>query len=365
PRWRRWRPDDAGHKSPRQIHPNPDEAPMQPKSRRHVLLVTALSVLPLPAVQAQDSLASVADSVALTDSGTGAFFIVEKVDGKATADNMLQASHRASRGKGGYFTIVHQERTVPAGRPVKLALQAEMSKAGPPIFSLFSKVTSYRAAGDIEVTLQPSTRYRVRGMLDAYRREVWLEDEVSGQMVGTRIVQLADSPEERKAMEGAVYTCCNLHYEGDWISDANWTTLPMIPAGARIKVSDLGGKSADVLIDGRKMRIGLDYGRKQLTTDKLLAALTVKDDPAPRIAAMAAPVQAAIKAGKVMLGMTRDEVLVALGPPRADETASTSAAAWTYRTDKDEAFVVSFGAEGRVSAVEAATEVLRLVVQAP
>ena len=29
------------------------------------------------------------------------------------------------------------------------------------------------------------------------------------------------------------YTCCNLHYEGDWISDANWSSMPTIPAEAR------------------------------------------------------------------------------------------------------------------------------------
>ena len=26
------------------------------------------------------------------------------------------------------------------------------------------------------------------------------------------------------------YTCCNLHDDGDWISDANWGTMPVIPA---------------------------------------------------------------------------------------------------------------------------------------
>ena len=33
------------------------------------------------------------------------------------------------------------------------------------------------------------------------------------------------------------YTCCNLHYDGDWISDANYTDLPFIPAGAPISVT--------------------------------------------------------------------------------------------------------------------------------
>ena len=33
------------------------------------------------------------------------------------------------------------------------------------------------------------------------------------------------------------YTCCNLHYDGDWISDANYTDLPFIPAGTPISLS--------------------------------------------------------------------------------------------------------------------------------
>ena len=26
------------------------------------------------------------------------------------------------------------------------------------------------------------------------------------------------------------YTCCNLHYDKEWLSDANWLHAPMIPA---------------------------------------------------------------------------------------------------------------------------------------
>lgn len=300
--------------------------------------------------------ALVADSVTLSDAGTGAFFLVQKVDGQAPESDILRATQAASRGKGGFFTVVQQQRSVPASRPVKLLLSGQIGKAGPPIISLFSMARGnhWSVAGELEVQLTPNARYRVAGVLDHYRREVWLEDLATGQVVGQPIVQRADTPEDRKAMEGALYACCNLRYDGDWISDANWaTTLPIIPPGARIKVTDLGSKQADVLVDGRKFRIGLDYGRKQLTMQKLLDQLLLKETPAATIATWPAAVQAAIRAGKVVLGMTRDQVVVALGPPRADETASRDDATWTYRTYRSDAFVLHFNAQGAVEKVEA------------
>lgn len=59
------------------------------------------------------------------------------------------------------------------------------------------------------------------------------------------------------------FTCCNLHYNGDWISDTNRNLNPMIPAGAPIKLLSFGRYRAHVLIDGREMRLGQDYGREQ------------------------------------------------------------------------------------------------------
>ena len=59
------------------------------------------------------------------------------------------------------------------------------------------------------------------------------------------------------------YTCCNLHYDKDWISDANWGNLPKIPAGTPIKVTSYGWNRAAVEIDGKPMRLGHDYGRNE------------------------------------------------------------------------------------------------------
>src|SRR5262249_34693942 len=59
------------------------------------------------------------------------------------------------------------------------------------------------------------------------------------------------------------FACCNLHYSKDWISDGNYAELPMIPVGTPIEVQSYGKNRAYVVIDGKPMRLGHDYGRDQ------------------------------------------------------------------------------------------------------
>lgn len=47
----------------------------------------------------------------------------------------------------------------------------------------------------------------------------------------------SSQPPQNEAPWLTGYTCCNLHYDGDWISDANYTDLPFIPAGTPIAVA--------------------------------------------------------------------------------------------------------------------------------
>ena len=52
----------------------------------------------------------------------------------------------------------------------------------------------------------------------------------------------------------------------------------MIPAGASIKVLDYGRYRVNVEIDGRKMRLGLDYGR-QMALEAWAKKIVVGEDP--------------------------------------------------------------------------------------
>ena len=122
-------------------------------------------------------------------------------------------------------------------------------------------------------------------------------------------------PDEAATSLPSGYTCCNLHYAQDWINDQNYGKLPMIPAGAPIKVTGFGRHRATVEIDGKPFRLGHDYGRAQETTAQWVAKLVVATDPKVRLAAYPPAVRQAIQNGQVMVGMTKDQVLMTLGYP--------------------------------------------------
>lgn len=152
--------------------------------------------------------------------------------------------------------------------------------------------------------------------------------------------------EEAPLLEG--YTCCNLHYEGDWISDSNFGSLPFIPAGTPVKLKSYGRYRLHVDMDGKPMRIGQDYGRAQETLEKFAAKLIVKEDPRPRIAKYPAEVREAIRLGQVAVGMTKEQTLIAVGYPQTDETVSLDAPVWNYWASSFAPYRVVWGKNERI-----------------
>src|ERR1700682_4800228 len=124
------------------------------------------------------------------------------------------------------------------------------------------------------------------------------------------------------------FACCVLHYSHDWINDGNYAELPMIPAGTPIAVLSYGSNRAYLKIEGRPMRLGHDYGRDQETLLIWVGKIVVNDDPRPRIATYAPTVQAAIREGKVMVGMTREQAIASIGYPLTSENASLNEPVW-------------------------------------
>jgi hypothetical protein len=144
------------------------------------------------------------------------------------------------------------------------------------------------------------------------------------------------------------YTCCNFHYEKDWISDANWRYLPMIPAGAKIKVLDYGSNRAAVEIDGKPMRIGHDYGRREEKLEQFIAKLVVKNDPKAKIAKYPEKVRNAIKSGSVIPGMTREQVIISAGYPPTHKTPSLDSSVWNMWASRTGRYEVHFTGKGTV-----------------
>ena len=163
------------------------------------------------------------------------------------------------------------------------------------------------------------------------------------------------------------YTCCNFHYDRDrrsvgttrrladryWISDANWSSLPMISAGTPIRTKSYSRYAITVDVDvvyTQEMHLGLDFGRNQNLVE-WARRMIVKEDPRIRIVSWDPLVQRAVRAGKVAIGMTQEQVIVSLGYPPAHETPSLDADRWKYWYGNFDSFLVAWDEERRVREV--------------
>lgn len=156
----------------------------------------------------------------------------------------------------------------------------------------------------------------------------------------------------------AGYTCCNLHYDGDWISDANYSDLPFIPAGTPISINQplKDSNRAYATIAGRPFRLGLDYGRAVQGTEQWLSKIVIRDDPRINNAVWSLDVRQAIAQGKLLVGMTKEQAIVALGYPLPTRTPNLDSNVWRYWQNSSVQYDVYWENE-RVSQVTKASDV--------
>ena len=161
------------------------------------------------------------------------------------------------------------------------------------------------------------------------------------------------------------YTCCNFHHEGDWISDSNYATLPMIPAGTPATVTGYGRHRAYAELDGRKMRLGHDYGREQQTLQQWTAKMIVADDPKQKIAGYPAAVQAAIKQGRIAPGMTKEQVIISVGYPLTSENAALDAPIWRMWVSSFGEYQIVWDGSGKVKEIAGDPLTRNIIVYLP
>jgi hypothetical protein len=161
------------------------------------------------------------------------------------------------------------------------------------------------------------------------------------------------------------FACCNLHYDKDWINDGNYAELPMIPAGTPIEVISYGRHRAYVKIDGKPMRLGHDYGRDQETLEQWVDKIVVSEDPRPRIESYPQDVRAAIQAGKLMLGMTREQAIVSIGYPLTSENGPLDGPLWKMWRSTHGEYDLNFRPDGHLDSVTGDDGVTSLMVLKP
>jgi hypothetical protein len=158
------------------------------------------------------------------------------------------------------------------------------------------------------------------------------------------------------------FLCCNMRSDGSWISDVNYIdgAKQVIPAGTPIRVTGYGRYRVFVEFDGQKQAIGNDYSRT-VKMEEFALRYVVADDPNVALRGVPPKVREAIKAARIARGMTRAQVLMAVGYPIASATPELNAPLWRYWTSRSAEFQVFWGDDGRVDRIFGAAATRALI----
>jgi hypothetical protein len=148
------------------------------------------------------------------------------------------------------------------------------------------------------------------------------------------------------------YLCCNMHYEKPEISDVNYLKGTLIPFGTRVQVLQVRKSSVEFQPAGHPpITLVLKYGKDATTMDQYLERIFLREDPHAKLpragkdknqAAAAEKTRKRIEDGVVEVGMTKDEVLMAIGYPPLHRTPSLDSPQWTYWANRWVTFEVYF-----------------------
>jgi len=164
--------------------------------------------------------------------------------------------------------------------------------------------------------------------------------------------RLSPPPGESRPIERPErFTCCNLHYTADAISDANYWIGTKLPAGTPVRIEGLTDDSVTFSTGQVLLTLTHEYGTKAESFNQYLDKVLLATDPRPRIAAFNLRVRRAIDNAKIERGMTREQVLLSLGYPPSDRTASIQEREWTYWWDRSLYYKVIFDNAGKVADV--------------
>jgi hypothetical protein len=151
----------------------------------------------------------------------------------------------------------------------------------------------------------------------------------------------------------AGYLCCNMRTDGSWISDINYQDAGKkgLPVGTLLKVTGYGRNRVNVDINGQKQSIGNDYSRST-PLDVFARRYVVEQDPLTKIVSFPKKIQDAIASARVTKGMTREQVLMAIGYPVSDENPSLDSKEWRFWLSSFVEFVVVFDDKGLLQKVD-------------
>jgi len=159
------------------------------------------------------------------------------------------------------------------------------------------------------------------------------------------------------------YTCCNLRPDYGWVSSTSMLGGPIVPAGEPVVLDTMKRDTYFFgTIGGDYVSLRDDAARSKDDALRWARQIVVPADPRIALASWSPEVQKAVYAAKVVPGMTRPQVLMALSYPSRNDTKDLNASSWRYwTTQEDEPVDILFGADGAVSGFSGKPSAVRMV----
>jgi outer membrane protein assembly factor BamE (lipoprotein component of BamABCDE complex) len=155
----------------------------------------------------------------------------------------------------------------------------------------------------------------------------------------------------KNASAEQLYAQSNLQLQKGKLVPVNYRTGSMIPIGTVVKVLDKGKSAYECITDGGVEFTFLPHKQIRQPIDQVFKLFVSNEDPRPRINKLSASDQALVKKGALERGMSRDAVLLSIGPPPSHKTPSLESSTWMYWKSKFATFKVIFGDDGKVIAL--------------
>ncbi len=185
----------------------------------------------------------------------------------------------------------------------------------------------------------------------ASMRVAWLCTALVASLAGLGLMPATATLASAQTIRSG-YLCCNAWTYNDWISDINYhyDGSKLLRAGLPIRATEEARNSFKVIVGGKARWLGNDYSRS-MSHESFLRRYIVREDPKRAIETFDPFTQDAIHRLRVMPGMTKDQVAMAIGYPVANYTPSLKRRTWQYWLDRSSQVDIVFDKNQRVTAL--------------
>ena len=158
------------------------------------------------------------------------------------------------------------------------------------------------------------------------------------------------------------YLCCNMRTDGSWISDINYAGggMRLLPLGTPVTITGYGRHRVRVEINGERQALGNDYSR-DLSRAEFARRYVLREDPRAQLHAAPEKIQQAIRQSRATPGMSREQVIMALGYPVTSENPDLDFDLWRYWRDSFAEYQIHFDQGGQVVDITAEPTLRNLV----